>query len=186
MSNQTLILKNVRIAYPHLYTRPTYNGQTQKFSAKLLLDPKEHAEDIKKLQEQFDQMLKAHNKGAKIPSDCYCLKKGEDTGRPEYEGYYVLTSSSNQQIRVLDLAAGVVSDETQNPVYGGCYVNAKVDFWFLNKPGYSKRICSNLIAVQFYRHGEHLGHVVSEEEAVDGFEACNDTDSAFHDGKAVA
>ncbi len=183
---QPMILKNVRIAYPNLYNRPMYNGELQKYSAKLLLDPEQHNKEIEQLQAAFNTLLKEHNKGAKIPAECYCLKKGEDTGRSEYDNYYVLTASSNQPIRVLDLTASIVTDETQNPVYGGCYVNAKVDFWFLNKPGYSKRVCSNLIAVQFYRHGDPLGHMLSDEAVKEGFEPCNDSDAAFHDGKAVA
>lgn len=176
MANQDkfIFLKNVRVSFPRLYEKPVINGEQGKYGASLLLDPKTNANAIKQLQAAISGLIKDKLKGQKLASDKICLRDGDDKGRPEYEGFMVLSANNNARPVVLDARMNEITDLDKNPIYPGCYVTAKVSLWAMNN-NYGKRICANLIAIQFVGDGEALADsYVSKEEAVEGFEAVTD------------
>lgn len=164
-----IIIKNVRISFPALFSKPVINGQEGKFGAKFILDPATNGDAIKALESRIAVLLRDKLKNIKLASDKKCLRNGDDAGRPEYEGNFVLSASNKVRPVVID-RAGQPIVEDDGVIYSGCYVNAKVDPWAQDNQ-FGKRINATLIAVQFQADGEPLGggHV-SREQAVEGFE----------------
>lgn len=165
-----IMIKNVRVSFPHLFTRPVINGEEGKCGATLMLDPEDHANSVKAIKTQIAALIKDKLKGRKVPSDKLCLRDGEDKGRPEYEGYLVLSANSRGKPLVISTnGKDVVTNEEDCPIYAGCYVNAKVRLWAQDN-NYGKRINAELVAIQFAAEGEPLdGAHVSVEDAMDGF-----------------
>ncbi|MEM8575545.1 MAG: ssDNA-binding protein [Pseudomonadota bacterium] len=184
--NDMIMLKGVRCSFAHLFTLPVINGEQQdKYSITLLLDPKGDADGIDALEALVETLSKERFKGRKLPSDKICLRDGDDTGRPENEGYKVIKAScKNNPLVLRGDGKTVITEEVDSPIYSGCYVNAKVRLWAQDNQ-HGKRINCELIAVQFAAEGEPLdGTYVSAETAMEGFDAANDDDD-FLGGEAA-
>lgn len=164
-----LMLKNVRVSFPHLFEAPVINGEEGKCGAVLLLDETVHAKQITFIKQHLDELAKAKFKKP-LPSDKLCLRLGTDK-RPEYEGYYALACNSKVPIVVLDARAQVITDPAKSPIYAGCRVNAKVSFWVQDN-NFGKRVNGNLVAIQFAGDDEALdASYVPVDTAVEGFDA---------------
>jgi hypothetical protein len=175
------MLKNVRVSFPHLFTRPIINGEEGKCGAALMLDPDAHQQTLLKLNEEIDNLIQTKWNGkVKIPSDKRCLRDGEDKGRAEYEGYMVLSANSSDRPVVLrGNGRDTIEDERDCPIYAGCYVNAKVRLWAQDNQ-FGKRINCELVAIQFAGEGAPLdGTHVSREQAMDGFDAIDEDEDDF-------
>jgi hypothetical protein len=171
-----IILKDVRISFPHLFRRPVINGTEGKCGAALMLDDKRHAGAIAALKGQIDELVKTRFKGRPLPAEKLCLRAGKDKGRPEYDGDMHVLSANNRDKPIVLGSNGtsIITEERDSSIYAGCYVNAKVRLWAQDNQ-YGKRINCELVAVQFARDGEPLdGSYVSPEDAVAGFDATSD------------
>ena len=178
MSNsESIIINKVRVSFPHFFKRPVINGEEGKCGGVFMLDPEADKLTIKHIEKAIDDLVTTDLKGRKPPGDKLCLRDGNDKGRPEYEGYLVL-SASNRDRPVVMRGDGKtkIEDEADSPIYAGCYVNAKVRFWTQNNK-FGKRINAELIAVQFHSDGDPLdGAYISEDDAMSGFEAVDNGD----------
>ena len=67
--------------------------------------------------------------------------------------------------------------EEDGKIYSGCYVNAIVELWSMNNE-YGKRICGNLLGVQFFRDGEAFASS-GDSVGVDDFESLDDDSDPF-------
>lgn len=172
-----VMLKNVRVSFPHLFSRPIINGDEGKFGGTFLLDPKEHKKQIEAVQAEIDKLVKAKFKGKQLPSDKLCLRDGDQSGRDEYDGYTILSANTNDKpIVVSTNGKGVVASEEDCQIYAGCRVNAKINLWAQDNK-YGKRVNAQLVAIQFAADDEALdGAHVSVDEAMDGFGASEDGD----------
>lgn len=176
-------IQGARVSFPHLFTKPIINGDEGKCGAVLMLDPDDHADVIAQIKKDGNALIKENLKGARVPNDKWCLRDGIDKGRPEYDGYMVLSANNRGKPTVIDdRGSGVITDEEDSSIYAGCYVNAKVRLWAQNNK-YGKRINAELVAIQFQKDGEALGSsYVSVADAMDGFGATGtDGDSSFLD-----
>lgn len=172
------LLKNVRVSFPHLFSRPVINGEEGKAGATLLLDEVEHADTIKELKDDITALAKTQFK-KDLPDEKKALRLGEEK-RDEYTGYYALSANSKKFPRVychrrMDESGRkpyVVQNEDDGcAIYAGCRVNAKVTLWAQNNQ-YGKRVNAELVAIQFAGDDEAFdGSYVSEDEAADGFQA---------------
>ena len=172
MENEFIQIKSARVNFPHLFKKPVINGEEGKCGAQLMLDPETNAGAIKEIKTAITEILKERNKGKKIPGSKLCLQKGEERGRDEYEGLMVLSANAKGFPVVIsgDGKTKIESEEDSN-IYGGCYCNAKVRLWFQDNK-YGKRVNCELVAIQFAKDGEPLdGSYVSEETAMEGFDA---------------
>ena len=96
-------LRHVRLSFPSLFTTALYNGKdTGKFKAAFILDKKEHRASIKEIVDNMKQLAEDKLKGKLPPSEYLCLKDGDNTDRPEYQGCMILKNSTKKRPLVLD------------------------------------------------------------------------------------
>lgn len=144
------------------------------------------AEAQKTFGANFQAIVGAMDKGKK------CLRNGngkltkEGAISPGYEGMLYLVAKNKMKPVViasrfmngkpvhLDEQGNAFVDGQRvdpgfpvNAPYGGCYVNAKVEIYAMNKPGI-QGVYATLLAVQFHRDGESFGGGAAP--TADGFE----------------
>ncbi len=150
-----IVLRDVRLSYPHLF-KPwaQQEDQEKKYSARFLLAEDTHAKEIEWLQKHMLGIQKEVFK-ARIPADKLCVRDGNLTGKPEDEGHWYLAASEKSKPATLDRHKREVV-ESDDVLFGGVFVNAMIKLWTQNNK-YGKRINANLLAVQFFRDGERFG-----------------------------
>lgn len=165
-------LRNVRVSFPHLFTRPIVQGEEGKCGATLLLDPKVAADQasIESIRAAITEISREQFKGKTLPDDKVCLRDGDQKGRDEYSGYWVMSANHRDRPIVIDSTGrGRVTEERDSPIYAGCRVNARVRLWGQDNQ-YGKRVNAELVAIQFASDDGSLGGgYVSETEAMEGF-----------------
>lgn len=170
-----IALRDVRISYPHIFEPFAYQGQGKaKYSAKFLI-PKTNTALVKQIADAMKELATNTYKDKKLPpADKLCLRDGDQTGRDEDAGYWVLSAS--------DDARPVVVDQKRNPltaedevIYPGCVVNAKIRLWAQDNQ-YGKRINANLMGVQFSKDGERLGSGRTRQSADEMFDSVESLD----------
>ena len=167
-----ILLKNVRISFPCLFQRSTFDGKEGKYSANFMLDPQQHRTELKEIKAQINALIKDRLKGRVLPPEKLCLRAGEDKGRPEYEGVYVITASNDVRPIVLNKDKSMVTED-DNLIYSGCRVNASLSLWVQNNQ-FGKRINATLRGVQFCGDDTPLnGTYVDPEVVVDEFDMLN-------------
>jgi len=167
-------IATTRLSFPSLFRTATFGEQdTGKYEATFILDKVKHSVQIEKIKADIAQLMKEELKG-KIPTDKICLKDGDESGRPEFEGAYTLKASTKKRPVVIDQDRAPLAED-DNVVYAGCYVNAIFSLWAQNNQ-YGKRINAQLDGVQFAKAGEPFGEggIAVDEFAV--FEAADDLD----------
>lgn len=179
----TLLVKNVRLSYPHLFEKFVMEGDDEgkgRYSAKFLLDKDTHAEEIKAIRQHLVKLQKEYFEG-KIGGDKLFFKDGEDSGKEEQEGSWVLSASdSKRRPQVLNKDKSVITEE-DDIVYAGCYVHVLIRPWKQQHPKYGKRVNANLVGVQFARDGDRFG-----EEPIDAASHFDDEDDGGKKSKAKA
>lgn len=170
-----IILKNVRCSFPQLWEEEEKNGQTYSRGVTLILSGEDNADQIKDVKGIIAEELKNNEKVAKAVKGkphLYCLRESD---REEYgEGAYILKANTKRVPLVLNADKTKATQDT-DPIYSGCYVNAKVEIW-LQDTTFGKRVNGRLLAIQFNGDGESWdGSYVSEESAAEGFESVGDS-----------
>jgi hypothetical protein len=163
-----ILLKNVRLSYPHLFTKWGKNASDKKkYSASFIIDKKTHAADIKALGAHINSVMQEAFKG-RIPNDKLCLRDGDTLGKDETVGKWVLKASEDKAPDVINRDKSRINED-DDVVYAGCYVNVLFRPWPQNND-FGKRVNSNLLAVQFVNDGERFSGIERP-----------DTDEAFDD-----
>jgi hypothetical protein len=175
-------LNAVRVSYPHLFEPKVFPGNTgkPKYSAKFLLDKKEHAATIEAIIKSI-KALAAEFKDKKLPPpDKLCLRDGDLGGKDEEAGCWVFSASESTRPIVVDQNRTPLV-ESDDAIRGGYYVNAKVRLW-VQENSWGKRINSNLLGVQLVKVGPLLGSGRSNQSADDMFD---EVSGAFGGDEAV-
>lgn len=153
-----ILVKNVRLSYPHLFQKWGKNeGDKKKYSATFLMDKKTHAADIKALGSHIAALMTEYFKG-RIPSDKLFMKDGGgENGKPETEGYFILKASEDRAPDVINRDKSRINED-DDIVYAGCYVNVLLRPW-KQQNNFGKRVNANLLAVQFVKDGERFSGI---------------------------
>lgn len=146
-------LRNVRLSFPSIFNRASFNGESGKFEATFLLNKETQSDQIEKLEQAIEQAIKEAK--VKVPKDKLCLKDGDDFEYDGYAGHMAFKASSNKRPTIIDRDKTPLVEDDGKP-YAGCYVNAIVDIWVQNN-SYGKRANGNLFGIQFYADGEAFG-----------------------------
>ena len=161
-------LKNVRLSFPSIFQRASFNGEQGKFEATFLLNKETQADQIAALEKAIDTAI-AEAK-VKVPSDKRCLKDGDEFDYDGYAGHMAFKASTNRRPTVIDRDKTPLAEDDGKP-YAGCYVNAIVDIWVQNN-SYGKRANGNLFGIQFFKDGEAFG--AGDTDVTDDFDDMDD------------
>ena len=164
-------LNNVRLSFPSLFQKATFEGKETKFEATLLLDKKQHAETITEIQAAIKLAIKEKLAGAKVGADKLCMKDGDESDYEGYAGTMSLKAANAKRPLVIDRDKTPLAESDNRP-YSGCYVNCIIELWAQNN-AYGKRINANLLAVQFYKDGQPFGDA-GANASVNDFDAFDD------------
>jgi len=156
-----LRLNNVRLAFPALFEAKTVNGDGKpSFSAVFLINKQDP--QVKTIMQAIDQTAK-ERWGARAESilktlraqDKTALHDGDSDAKKDYDGFagnlYLSARNSARPMVVNHDVTPLV--ESDGKPYGGCYVNASVEFWAQDNK-YGKRVNATLRGVQFLADGD--------------------------------
>lgn len=183
MENTNMNTGLVRLTFANVWTPRDSFGE-DKYSATLLI-PKTDKVTIAKLKECIENAkvngADKLNGAKKVKST---LKDGNDVDADgeeypeEYKGHYALNTSSKRQPGIVNKNLEKILD--QNEVYSGCYVVANINFYAYNSNG-NKGIACGLNHIMKIKDGEHLGGVVSVDQAFSKV----DISQFFEDGEEI-
>lgn len=160
-----LLLKDVRLAFPALFTPTAVGDGAPRYGAKFIVAPKSPTvEDIdaavktvaeQKWPKNYASILEDLN--AKGKSSWLKAAYKDKNGEP-YSGFEnTFSIGANRKVAegrplVIDRQKNPLT-ETDGKPYAGCYVNATVDLWAQDNQ-FGRRINATLLAVQFLRDGD--------------------------------
>lgn len=171
-----LTVRNARLAFETLYTPERFPGGTDPtpyFSASFILPP-DHpqlseireamlAAAMEKWPKKGAEMLKAAEMIGKVP-----LRSGDTKPNSEgFSGNWFVSARSKKRPTLKDRDGRTPLVESDGKLYGGCYVNALLEFF-----GYdtgSNGVGADLRGVQLVRDGDAFGggRPASDEEFAD-------------------
>lgn len=112
---------------------------------------------------------------------CYRTKPRVNKDGVEYPGFENaahISASSVRPVAVLGRQREPLTEADNRP-YPGCWVNAHVDIWALDKPGVQRRIVATLLGVQFVKDDEPFGaFTVSSPDRFPRYEAEESAETA--------
>ena len=165
--SERIVLKNVRLSFPSLFQKASFDGNEGKYEATFLIQKDDDA-TYKKLKARIDAKIKEAK--IKVPSDRICLKDGDYVDYDGYEGTWSLKASTKKRPTLVNRDKTPITEDDE-VLYAGCYVNCSVDFWVQNNQ-YGKRVNANLYGVQFFKDGEPFGE--GAVDATDDFDDFGD------------
>lgn len=169
-------LKNVRISFPSIFQKETFEGKETKYAATFLI-PKSDVKTKKIIDAAIADAM-ADAKVAKVSSDRRCIQDGDDSDYDSNHGCWSIKASSNKRPTVIDRDKTQLTQEDEK-IYGGCRVNAIIDIWVQNN-SYGKRVNANLYGVQFVKDDEPFGM-----GAIDVTDEFDDIDDSGNDGEDI-
>lgn len=154
-----ILLPAVRISWPHVFEARIPKGSTKLFfDANFILDCKQHADTIKKIEQTIDRV--ALDKFLKkVPLKHKCLHDGNEI--EDEDGYgdgvmYIVSKSVDRPAVVdSDRVTPLTSDSRK--IYSGAYVNASIRLYAWAHETGGKGVSADLRVVQFLRDGISLG-----------------------------
>lgn len=75
---------------------------------------------------------------------------------PGFEDMVYVTARNTTRPGIYNRDGTPLVEEDGKP-YAGCYGNVEIDVWALKKQGVKKRVCTDLLGVQFTRDGDAFG-----------------------------
>lgn len=149
----TVKLKNVRLSFPSLFKKSSFEGNEGKFEGTFLF-PKSDKETEKIVRDAIEACKKETN-NSKVPESKLCIKDGDEFEYDGYAGMWAVKAGNNKRPTVIGKDRSPLAEE-DGVLYAGCYVNAIIEPWSQNNK-YGKRINANLLGVQFAKDGEPFG-----------------------------
>lgn len=189
MSDGSIRISNVRFSYPHVVT-PFVNEndegvKTKRFKVQAMLGKKTHKEILEVIKERFAEILK-ENKVKAIPADKKFLSDGDESGKDEQEGFWLVSASEKTRPTLRkweddDKTSVLLDPEEEDDLdglfYGGAWGSVWINPWWQDHKKYGKRINANLRSIMFKKHGEPFGQGrVSEEDTETAFDDDDDDD----------
>ena len=164
-----LRLENVRLSFPHLWKPQSREGGEAKYNASFLMTKgSEQAKAVWAACVSAAKETFGDKNGEAIVGSCFtngktCFRDGDtvllDDGsiREGYEGCFYVSASSKVAPIVVDTDRAPLGEGAGRP-YGGCFVNAMIDVYAMEKKGEVPRgIWAQLQGVQFLKDGDSFG-----------------------------
>lgn len=163
-------LQNVRLIFPSVFTKATFEGEEGKFQGTFLIskdDSKTHQEILKAIETAKKEYK---DPSIKIKDTMIFIKDGDDEENEVFNGHWVVKASNKTRPTVLDRDKSQL-DESDGKIYSGVYVNAIISPWVQDNK-YGKRVNATLLGIQFVKDGERIGG--SQTASVDDFDDIED------------
>jgi len=165
----SIIVNNVVLSYEHIFTPWAKNPDKEKlkYSCKGLLPEATHGDAIKFLKGMLKDLQQEYFKGNVGVANLF-LRNGNDSGKPEQEGHWVISASENETNPpdVFDRDMSPINPKS-GKVYSGCIVNLKIKPWKQDN-SWGKKVNANLLAVQYVAEGTRFG--AERADTAEGFE----------------
>lgn len=184
-SDGTIKLENVRLSYPHVgapFTGQNDDGKEEKSWGVAAMLPKKTHTAAKDLVKKCITDLMQKNE-AKVATENWFLKNGDDKEQPEYADHFIVNASDKSRRPVTRNRKNEVvdADEADQIFYGGCWADILIRPWYFdgkakNGKKYPKRVCAGIVAVKFKRDDEPFGDSIVGDDGV-----FDDDDSGFDD-----
>jgi len=164
-------VKAVRISYPHLFEPWARNAnEKRKYSAVFLLNKTEHKDLIRAIAQKIKECAAEFAKDKRCPpAAMLCLRDGDLSGKPEFEGHWTLNASEETRPVVANRDKSPLTAEDE-VIYPGAVVNAKIALWYQDNQ-WGKRVNANLLGVQFVKDGPRLGNRAARMNADEMFDS---------------
>lgn len=177
----------VRLSYPHLLKRHSFNeGEDGKYSS-IMLIPKDEKPTIRAIKEGIEaakQQGLVSKWGGKEPKyldlpvfdgDKQLDKRGNEKENPDENlfGHYWVRTKSNSKPAVIDRQKEPINDEEE--VYGGMWAMVSVTFFPYAANGNTGIGCA-LNSVMKWADGERFGGYTNAAADFDGFNLSEDED----------
>lgn len=177
ITGEVIKLKNVRLSFPCVDIARAPKGKKdakESFGATFLLDPtdagnkdliKQVSAEIKRLRNEAWGLDGKRHPKEKESQDGFpeCFGKGEFCTNEDgevykgYEGvYFVRSKNDNRPLALIGKRELTDPKVIAQQFYGGCYVNANINFWVQDNE-FGKAIRCSLRGVQFLKDGEAFG-----------------------------
>jgi hypothetical protein len=155
-SMTALVLKNVRLSFPQIWTPKAFAaGQDPRFNANFLIHKEDQAELIAKIKEAV-KAVATEKWGKDVPKSLkVCIGDGEEKDYDGYDGAMFLSASTKTRPVIVDQKKNPLAEEDGKP-YAGCYVNAAISLWAQDNQ-WGKRVNASLDAIQFVKDGDAFG-----------------------------
>lgn len=167
-----LVLKNVRLAFPNIFTAEQFQGAGEARYTATFIFPPDHP--AKKMVTDACRSASSEKWGAKgeevlkalAATDKLCIHNGD--AKSDYEGYsgnYFVNSANTTRPLVIDRNKSPLGAADGKP-YSGCYVNASIEIYGHEHKKGGKRINASLRGIQFEADGDAFagGGAASEDE----------------------
>lgn len=185
--NETVKLRNVRIAFANIFTARKVNESDPgepSFSASFLMDKNtdEGKANIEAVKAAMNAAFKKQwsDNPPKLKPNQVCLRDGDDESYAGFAGNMYVSARTRRRPTVVDRDRTPLT-ESDDKIYSGCIVNAVLRVWPQDN-NFGKRINCSLEAVQYVAPGERFGaksvDVTSEFEDLTG-NAGGNSDSPF-------
>ena len=174
------MLRSVRLSYPEIYKKGSYNGvENKKFSVSFLIDKTEQAEQIVAINKEIKSICDKNGWKMSDINPTYMAFKDVSNkktmeGKPYvgHDNMMGLTAKNKDKIVTLSYDKQIVTEE-DNIFYGGCYVDAKVTFYTHTISG--KCIACKVTGIRFVKDGESFAG--AEPTTADDFDDLPPLDS---------
>lgn len=188
-SDGSIRISNVRFSYPNV-VEPFVNEndegkKTKRYKIVGMMGKKTHQEALAMVKARIEELLK-ENKVKALPSDKKFLSDGDESGKDEQEGFWLVSAGEKTKPTLRHWVDGksVVLDEDDEDApnaeelfYGGAWGSIWINPWFQNHKKYGKRVNANLRAVMFKQHDEAFGKGrITDEEVDEAFDEDDDDD----------
>jgi hypothetical protein len=189
-SDGSIRISNVRFSYPNIhepYVNTNDDGKkTKRYKIVGMAGKESHEDAMEMVRNRIAELLK-ENKIKALPSDRKFISDGDESGKDEQEGFWLLSASEKTQPTMRHWVDGksVVLDEddedapsAESLFYGGAWGSIWINPWFQNNKDFGKRVNANLRAVMFKKHDDPFGKgKISDEEVDEAFDEDDDDDA---------
>lgn len=167
-------LKNVRLAFPDIWTPVAFEeGQEKKYGATFLIQKNDA--QIKAIQKAINEVAVAQWKEkAKTVlgsltgnANKICFVDGETKAYDGFSECMALSAKNKRRPLIVDRNKEPLIEDDGKP-YSGCYVNASLEIW-AQENKWGKGIRATLRGIQFLRDGDQFGggSVANQDEFED-------------------
>lgn len=158
-----VILKNVRLAFPNIWTPQSINDGEPSFGANFIIVPESDntkllAAAVKKVaaekwKEQAEGVLAKLKQDGRVCFHTSPMTNSVGEVYNGFEGMYWVRSSNKSRPMIVDRNPTVPLTPADGRPYGGCFVNAKIDLWAQDNK-FGKRVNASLLVIQYVAPGE--------------------------------